>query len=115
MDAHVGTISLEYAKCTLYTPSLRSVMSNPTPDSGNDTPHEQPTEAVPPPPDHPTDVTAPLPPPNTWQQPQGQPGPQQPAGPNTFITAVNDQVAVSGQLAQSRTVEAFQQIGRAHV
>src|SRR5690625_7114582 len=72
MDAHVGTISLEYAKCTLYTPSLRSVMSNPTPDSGNDTTHEQPTEAVPPPPDHPTDVTAPLPPPNTWQQPQGQ-------------------------------------------
>lgn len=88
-------------------------MSNPTPDSGNDTPHEQPTEAVPPPPDHPTDVTAPLPPPNTWQQPPGQPGPQQPAGPNTFITAVNDQVSVLGHLAKSRTVEAFHRAAQA--
>lgn len=83
-------------------------MSNPTPDPGTEPPHEQPTEAVPPPPNHSTDVTAPLPPSDAWQTPQGQPAPHQPAEPNHFLMAVNDQVAVLGHLAKSRTVEAFQ-------
>lgn len=80
-------------------------MSTPTPGPAEGSSQYEQTEAVPPPPSQATEPTQTMPQANQWQQGPGQP--VSPQGPNSFVTALHDQVAVLVRLAKGQTLEAL--------
>lgn len=82
-------------------------MSTPTPGPADGSSDYEQTEAIPPPPSEPTQPTQTMP---SVQQWQSDPGPGQPVpaqGPNTFVAALSDQVAVLTRLTKGQTLEAL--------
>ncbi|HJF15892.1 MAG TPA: hypothetical protein K8V32_14070 [Enteractinococcus helveticum] len=73
-------------------------MSNSTPNEANVSAHQQATEPVPPPPGY-----------SAGDQPHG---PQQPTGPNGFMTGLRDQLSVITHLAKGQTLHALQAASR---
>lgn len=82
-------------------------MSNPTPGPAGDPADQERTEAVPPPPSEPTQPTQTMPPVDQWQNAPGHAPSGQQQSPNTFVTALSDQVAVIVRLAKGQTLDAL--------